>query len=149
MSERKAILISHDGNYHCTRCGAHDFFDCCENSCSKNPALTAIKLDGSERKMVNWELWPKMSPGWIVVLRDADDEEHCNPAYLNLTPPDSWEKLFEDLDRCIKESSLCMYYSTSGSCYDCTIFDDNSEVCDSRALRDIKDRIRKLAEKED
>ncbi|MGO5362411.1 hypothetical protein ACTQY8_05535 [Collinsella bouchesdurhonensis] len=44
MSERKAILISHDGNYHCTRCGAHDFFDCCENSCSKNPALTAIKF---------------------------------------------------------------------------------------------------------
>ena len=59
-------------------------------------------------------------------------------------PPDSWEKLLEDLDRCIKGSSLCAYYSTSGSCYDCTIFDDNSEVCDSRALRDIKDRIRKL-----
>lgn len=59
-------------------------------------------------------------------------------------PPDSWEKLLEDLDRCIKGSSLCAYYSTSGSCYDCTIFDDNSEACDSRALRDIKDRIRKL-----
>lgn len=62
----------------------------------------------------------------------------------SLTPPDSWEKLEEDLDRCIKGSSLCVYYSASGSCYDCTISDDNSEVCDSRALRDIKDRIRKL-----
>lgn len=67
----------------------------------------------------------------------------------SLTPPDSWERLEEDLDRCIKGRSLCMYYSTSGSCYDCTIFDDNSEVCDSRALRDIKDRIRKLRGEDD
>lgn len=79
-----------------------------------------------------------------TIYRRPQDVYLVKPA-----PPDSWEKLFEDLDRCIKESSLCMYYSTSGSCYDCTIFDDNSEVCDSRALRDIKDRIRKLAEKED
>ena len=79
-----------------------------------------------------------------TIYRRPQDVYLVKPA-----PPDSWEKLFEDLDRCIKESSLCMYYSTSGSCYDCTIFDGNSEVCDSRALRDIKDRIRKLAEKED
>lgn len=79
-----------------------------------------------------------------TIYRRPQDVYLVKPA-----PPDSWEKLFEDLDRCIKESSLCMYYSTSGSCYDCTIFDDNSEVCDSRALRDIKDRIRKLRGKGD
>lgn len=86
----------------------------------------------------------KDSLALATIYRRPQDVYLVKPA-----PPDSWEKLFEDLDRCIKESSLCMYYSTSGSCYDCTIFDDNSEVCDSRALRDIKDRIRKLAEKED
>lgn len=81
----------------------------------------------------------KCSPALANIYRSPQDVYLVKPA-----PHDSWEKLLEDLDRCIKGSSLCAYYNTSGSCYDCTIFDDNSEVCDSRALRDIKDRIRKL-----
>lgn len=104
--------------------------------------------DGSKYKVAKWEFYPNKDTSWLVCL-DANTEVFRVPGYMYLTPPDSWEKLFEDLDRCIKESSLCMYYSTSGSCYDCTIFDDNSEVCDSRALRDIKDRIRKLRGKGD
>lgn len=78
---------------------------------------------------------------WIAI-----DKEQLvkDPALLHLTPPDSWEKLLEDLDKCIKGSSLCMYYSPSGSCSCCTIFGDHSEGCDARALRTIKDRIRKL-----
>lgn len=44
MTERKAICISREGNYHCTHCGAHDYFNCCENSSSKNPAMSVIKF---------------------------------------------------------------------------------------------------------
>lgn len=44
MTERKAICISREGNYHCTNCGAHDYFNCCENSSSKNPAMSVIKF---------------------------------------------------------------------------------------------------------
>ena len=44
MTERKAICISREGNYHCTNCGAHDYFNCCENSSSKNPAMCVIKF---------------------------------------------------------------------------------------------------------
>lgn len=102
--------------------------------------------DGRRREVDSFMFYPDKDK-WDVVFKDS--YAHFSPRNLRITSADSWEKLFEDLDRCIKESSLCMYYSTSGSCYDCTIFDDNSEVCDSRALRDIKDRIRKLAEKED
>lgn len=82
---------------------------------------------------------------WIAI-----DKEQLvkDPALLHLTPPDSWEKLFEDLDKCIKGSSLCMYYSPSGKCSVCTISGDESEGCGARALRTIKDRIRKLAAKE-
>lgn len=97
--------------------------------------------DGSRREVDLFMFYPDKDK-WDVVFKDS--YAHFSPRNLSLTPPDSWEKLLEDLDRCIKGSSLCAYYSTSGSCYDCTIFDDNSEVCDSRALRDIKDRIRKL-----
>lgn len=63
---------------------------------------------------------------------------------LRLTPPDSWEKLEEDLDRCIAESDLCLYYSPSGQCRDCTICGDESIGCAATVLKDIKERIRKL-----
>lgn len=86
--------------------------------------------------------------GWkFIVSKDGSRGFlYAGYAYLEKpTPPDSWEKLLEDLDRCIKRNSLCMYYSPkTGWCYDCTAFDDNSEGCDARALRSIKDRISKL-----
>lgn len=66
------------------------------------------------------------------------------PNELYSTPPDSWEKLLEDLDKCIAESDLCWYYSPSGECRDCAISDNETLGCTSIALEDIKERIRKL-----
>lgn len=66
------------------------------------------------------------------------------PKNMYLTPPDSWEKLEEDLDRCIEKDGLCAYYSPSGKCSECIISDDGPCHGDSLALKDIKDRIRKL-----
>lgn len=63
---------------------------------------------------------------------------------LHLTPPDSWEKLEEDLDRCIEESNLCMYYNQNLDCNNCTISGNETRGCTSIALEDIKERIRKL-----
>lgn len=63
---------------------------------------------------------------------------------MYLEKPDSWEKLEEDLDRCIKESDLCWYYNPSGQCNDCTISGNESRGCTSIVLEDIKKRIRKL-----
>lgn len=83
---------------------------------------------------------------WIVVFANGIERFAFQ---MHLTPPDSWEKLEEDLDRCIKGSSLCMYYSPSGSCNDCTVFDDkDDEECEAKALRSIKYRIRNLTAKE-
>jgi hypothetical protein len=62
---------------------------------------------------------------------------------LYLTPPDSWEKLEEDLDRCIKADSLCAY-SPSEECSTCVLPRDSQCNCDSFALEAIKERIRKL-----
>lgn len=63
---------------------------------------------------------------------------------LYLTSPDSWEKLEDDLDRCIEESNLCMYYNQNLDCNNCTISGNESRGCTSIALEDIKKRIRML-----
>lgn len=66
-----------------------------------------------------------------------------HPQDYYLAPPDSWEKLEEDLDRCIKEDCLCPY-SPSEECSECILPRDSQNHCDSIALKDIKKRIRKL-----
>lgn len=72
------------------------------------------------------------------------DMRTVNSIYLYLTPPDSWEKLEEDLDRCIKESGLCAYYSPSGRCSTCILDRKDPCSCNSIVLEDIEKRIRKL-----
>lgn len=84
---------------------------------------------------------------WKVFSQDITGEkEGMLPAdCLYLTPPDSWEKLEEDLDRCISGNSICRYYSPSGSCKDCTIDQFNERGgCEELVFKDIKERIRKL-----
>lgn len=80
---------------------------------------------------------------WGVVFMDCQ-YDYCSSFYL--TPPDtpdSWEKLEEDLGRCIKEDSLCPY-NPSEECSTCVLARDSQCNCDSFALKDILDRIRKL-----
>lgn len=66
-----------------------------------------------------------------------------NSIYLYITPPDSWEKLEKDLDRCIKAGNLCAYRQ-SEECSTCILPRDSQCHCDSLALEAIKERIRKL-----
>lgn len=71
-----------------------------------------------------------------------------NSIYLYITPPDSWEKLEEDLGRAAERkdiTSQCRYFNNTNRCANCSI----SKVggCthkDELAFRDILDRIRKL-----
>lgn len=63
---------------------------------------------------------------------------------LRLTTSDSWEKLEEDLDKCIKANDSCRYYSTSGICSKCTRPDNDGGGCTTVVFGDIKRRIRKL-----
>ena len=67
-----------------------------------------------------------------------------NSIYLYITPLDSWEKLEEDLARCIEEGSLCVYYSPSGRCSTCILDRKDPCSCNSIVLEDIEKRIRKL-----
>lgn len=82
--------------------------------------------------------------GWDMHLVGVQNSVY-DPKSFYLTPPDSWEKLEDDLDRCIEESDLCMYYNNQNpDCNNCTISGNESRGCTSVALEDIKRRIRKL-----
>lgn len=64
---------------------------------------------------------------------------------LYLTTPDSWMRLFEDLNRCADESDYeeCAYFGKSAcDCSSCIA--DKSEACERVVIRDIASRIRKL-----
>nr|DAP39856.1 MAG TPA: hypothetical protein [Caudoviricetes sp.] len=73
-----------------------------------------------------------------IAIYDTEDFSLTQPGR-----PDSWEKLEEDLDRCIKADSLCAY-SPSKECSACVLPRDSQCHCDSFALKAIKERIRKL-----
>nr|UVM86307.1 MAG: hypothetical protein [Bacteriophage sp.] len=73
------------------------------------------------------------------------DMHIVNSIYLYITPPDSWEKLEEDLDRGADALNYeaCAYFGKSTrACSSCIA--DKGETCARIAMRDILARIRKL-----
>lgn len=89
----------------------------------------------------DFDLNDKWMNSWYVV---TDDYKTAKSKLMHLTKPDSWEKLEDDLDRCIEGSNLCMYYNQNLDCNNCAISGNESRGCTSIALEDIKKRIRKL-----
>lgn len=69
-----------------------------------------------------------------------------DPESFYLTPPDSWEKLLEDLDRGVKwvNYGACKYFGKGGvgTCSSCIA--DKNESCEQAVYADIASRIRKL-----
>lgn len=81
---------------------------------------------------------------WEMNLVGAPTNLVYDPKSFYLTPPDSWEKLEEDLDKCIETDDTCRYYSESGICAKCTRPDNDGCGCTTVMFNDIKNRIRKL-----
>lgn len=84
---------------------------------------------------------------WTIRGVFEDEEEPCNflPHLLHLVQPDSWKKLLDDLDKAASKTycGTCTYFGKNPTdCDTCAIGDITS--CDSAAMRDIADRIRKL-----
>lgn len=84
---------------------------------------------------------------WIAIDQEGLVKD---PALLHLTPPDSWEKLLDDLDRAAngKDVAECLYMYREDNkflCTECRLFDDCSDSdCSCLAYADIAARIRKL-----
>lgn len=74
-----------------------------------------------------------------------------NPGSFYLTPPDSWEKLLDDLDRASGNDrdtmdTRCVYFNRGKKCRECSIGAD-SKKCGDRGefvFADIASRIRRL-----
>lgn len=90
------------------------------------------------------------------VLRDYDNWEvvfvtgydrYASETFLK--PPDSWEKLKEDLSRASERrfvASYCRYFNATNRCVNCPIHNDDGCCAhkDEYAFGDILDCIRKL-----
>lgn len=101
--------------------------------------------NGERLVIYAWEYMPKLKRGkWRVrFLLDESDVKYCPDEYF-LTPPDSWEKLEADLDKCIEANDSCLYYNVSGICEKCTRPDNDGGGCTTVVFSDIKKRIRRL-----
>lgn len=104
------------------------------------PLDTEVMYDINGKKVhINSFTYYRKKDRWEI----ETDTRFFNSTCLYLTALDSWEKLEEDLDRCIKADSLCEY-SPSEECSTCVLPRGSQCHCDSFALGAIKDRIRKL-----
>lgn len=87
-----------------------------------------------------------LSTGWNVISEDAVGQCWQHPAdSLYLNPPDSWERLLEDLDEGANHSEYtsCFYFRKA-EC-DCSLCKaDRYSGCDQPAFKDIASRIRNL-----
>lgn len=74
------------------------------------------------------------------------DTHIVNSIYLYITPPDSWEKLLEDLDAAgdARHQGVCDYFNRDKDEYCCKSCPGCEDDCNRTAMRDIADRIRKL-----
>ena len=101
--------------------------------------------NGERLTIYAWEYMPKLKHSkWrVLFLFDESDVKYYPDDYY-LTPPDSLEKLEEDLDKCIETDDTCRYYSESGICAKCTRPDNDGCGCTTVMFSDIKNRIRKL-----
>lgn len=88
----------------------------------------------------DFDLGDKWINSWIAVV---DDYKTAKTEQMHLTQPDSWEKLEEDLDRCVAKGTACMYFSKDGTCQSCSI-SDTTTGCSPKVIEDIVSRIRKL-----
>lgn len=122
------------------------------------PLDTEVLYDcnGDSINITRWCFTTRLEPMfsekniWIAI-----DKERLvkDPALLQLTPPDSWEKLLADLDNAAKggDNAECLYSRRDGAkagsqCYGCKLYnsDYGSPECEYLAYADIAARIRKL-----
>lgn len=101
--------------------------------------------NGNVYNIVRWiyttdfETWSETNT-WRAI---TEKHRALDPELMYLKPPDSWEKLEEDLDRCVAKGTACMYFSKDGTCQSCSIR-DTTTGCSPKVIEDIVSRIRKL-----
>lgn len=100
--------------------------------------------DGQEIEVSRYQYYPKVGPGYWNLQSVRNKFYRQDKVYL--TPPDSWEKLLDDLNEAgdARYYEACAYFhrdKDEGGCVSCPGGEDG---CARIAMRDIASRIRKL-----
>lgn len=104
-------------------------------------------LNGKKVEVASYEC-STWSHQWFVHFTGGGTVYAADDCLLN--PPDSWEKLMDDLDRAAngKDVAECLYMYREDKkflCTECRLFDVSSDSeCSCLAYADIAARIRKL-----
>ena len=111
--------------------------------------VVLFSRSGEAHNIVRWvyttdfETWTE-SNMWRAI---AENHRALDPELMYLTPPDSWEKLEEDLSKIVNHPKkvVCAYFGRERKdCYGCKL--ENCEgSCSHACLEDIIARIRKLS----
>lgn len=102
-----------------------------------------FEKDGNEIEVSCYRYYPKVGPGYWNIRSVRNKYYRQDEVYL--TPPDSWEKLEEDLGRGADALNYeaCAYFGKSAcDCSSCIA--EKGETCERVVMRDIASRIRKL-----
>lgn len=103
--------------------------------------------NGNAYNIVRWiftadfETWSE-SNSWRAI---TEKHRAIDPELMYLTPPDTWEKLEEDLKRAANSTTYecCAYLGGNGTeCASCEANDENT--CEKFVMENIASRIRKL-----
>ena len=114
------------------------------------PIDTEVLYDkeGKRREVDCYTFYPDKYR-WDVVFEDSC--VHFSPHNLSLTPPDSWEKLLDDLYAAgdARHQEACAYFNRDKDEYCCESCPGGKDGCVLIAIRDIASRIRKLMGEDD
>ena len=103
--------------------------------------------NGERLAIYAWEYMPKLKHSkWRVLFLFDESGVKYYPDDYYLTPPDSWEKLLDDLDAAgdARHQEACAYFNRDKDVYCCTSCPVGKDDCVLIAMRDIASRMRKL-----
>ncbi|WP_329738138.1 hypothetical protein [Collinsella sp. CM84Y_54] len=104
--------------------------------------------DGNEIEVSRYQYYPKVGPGYWNLRSVRNKYYRTDEVYVN--PPDSWEKLEDDLNRVVENNDAfyaasCAYMNQSGAvCNDCRLHGRHTRNCTEEMFKDVVSRIRKL-----
>lgn len=109
------------------------------------PLDTKVLYDNEgKRRRVDWYTFYPDEDKWDVIF--VDSCVRFSTHNLSLTPPDSWEKLEDDLSKIVNHPKkvVCAYFGRERKdCCGCK-FENCEGSCSHACLEDIITRIRKL-----
>ena len=117
------------------------------------PLDTTVLYDKNDKEVVvlRYQYYPRVGYGYWKIKSVRNEYYRVDEVYL--TPPDTLEKLLDDLDNAAKggDNAECLYMrrediEVGEQCSGCMLYETEEDFteCSCLAYADIADRIRKL-----